>query len=564
VKDYITRLKLKYDPFDPAAASRNFFTGADRNQLLQDLLDLALEQELLATLIGPLGSGKSTLAREFARRLGNDAVCLTVQATLFMNQNQFLDALGKQLPKHRHIGAMPSTSASAARLCELAADLDMEAQALVIVIDDAHELAAEVLELLGDVYRRSGRARVRVLLLGERPLLNLVETTLPADCRDDLRYFDLPAFTVEDTRDYIEFKLVHAGMGGPLPLAGGVIGRIHNTAAGIPAAINALAVEALDPEAVPAIDDFDQDTHFISATASPEFTRRDFTQIDLDMSEPPPEKPREPKSAATPVPARLELGMVLRELYANQRYWIATALLIAVMFITVAIWDTEDNTVTADIAGAEAVSVNRIVLPAPVPSAAANLAYAADPTPKSGPEVTGATTTVTTSPPPRSEPAAATATITGTDSPVASAAAPEPVAAPKPSSPPKAIADSGATPALKSAPTKTAATPAVGITAYEQKLLAQPARNYTIQLLGSHTEASVQRFITTNAIAGEPGYFETRHQDKPWFVAVTGSFSDRAAASAAIARLPESIRKLQPWVRPLSDIQGDIHQLRKL
>ncbi|MBT8146983.1 MAG: SPOR domain-containing protein, partial [Gammaproteobacteria bacterium] len=96
----------------------------------------------------------------------------------------------------------------------------------------------------------------------------------------------------------------------------------------------------------------------------------------------------------------------------------------------------------------------------------------------------------------------------------------------------------------------------------EQTLLAKSPDSYTLQLLGSHSEASVKQFIASNRAAAELSYFESRHEDRPWFVVVHGSYSDRSAAREAIDRLPPVLRELQPWARNLSDIQADIRSHR--
>ena len=79
--------------------------------------------------------------------------------------------------------------------------------------------------------------------------------------------------------------------------------------------------------------------------------------------------------------------------------------------------------------------------------------------------------------------------------------------------------------------------------------------------MGSRSESSVQEFVQYEADFDNSGYFETRFQDRPWFVVVLGNFEERNAAVEAIDDLPQSLRTLQPWIRTLGDIQSDIRRL---
>jgi hypothetical protein len=129
---------LSYDPFAAAEKSRTFFTGGGRQELLQRLLEQAHFGAPLSMVCGSLGSGKTTLAREFRACFTDEALCVPVQATLFMNQHQFLDALLEQLP----IGASsPEPAAIVDDLIRFAEKLYLNAKTLVIIVDDAHELA---------------------------------------------------------------------------------------------------------------------------------------------------------------------------------------------------------------------------------------------------------------------------------------------------------------------------------------------------------------------------------------------------------------------------------------
>jgi septal ring-binding cell division protein DamX len=70
----------------------------------------------------------------------------------------------------------------------------------------------------------------------------------------------------------------------------------------------------------------------------------------------------------------------------------------------------------------------------------------------------------------------------------------------------------------------------------------------------------VQTFIQQNNGAEDLFFFETRYQDRPWFVVVYGNYPNRSAARQAIEQLPQPLKDLQPWARSLADIQSDIRR----
>ena len=82
-----------------------------------------------------------------------------------------------------------------------------------------------------------------------------------------------------------------------------------------------------------------------------------------------------------------------------------------------------------------------------------------------------------------------------------------------------------------------------------------------MQLLASHSEASVIEFIVKLGIDHPAGYFETRYQSKPWFVAVLAPFDDRSEAMGIISSLPAKLHPNEPWIRSVAGIQTDIRKL---
>ncbi len=96
---------------------------------------------------------------------------------------------------------------------------------------------------------------------------------------------------------------------------------------------------------------------------------------------------------------------------------------------------------------------------------------------------------------------------------------------------------------------------------FVERLLQASPENYAVQLLASHSEANIKKFVAELSGNQAAGYFETRYQGKPWFVAVLAVFDDRAQASRAIASMPAKLRSNEPWIRSVAGIQTDIRAL---
>jgi DamX protein len=78
-----------------------------------------------------------------------------------------------------------------------------------------------------------------------------------------------------------------------------------------------------------------------------------------------------------------------------------------------------------------------------------------------------------------------------------------------------------------------------------------------LQLTAAHHEAGVRAFIERHGLAGRAVYFRSRHEGRPWFCVLYGTFRDEAAARAARDRLPAGLRPEETWLRSLRSIQRD-------
>ena len=90
----------------------------------------------------------------------------------------------------------------------------------------------------------------------------------------------------------------------------------------------------------------------------------------------------------------------------------------------------------------------------------------------------------------------------------------------------------------------------------EQALLASES-GYIVQLLGSHSSTGAETFRDQwqSQVTGTLYRYQTTYKGKDWFVVVSGVYSSRAEARAAVNAMPSSLRKQSPWVRPVEDVQ---------
>jgi len=89
-------------------------------------------------------------------------------------------------------------------------------------------------------------------------------------------------------------------------------------------------------------------------------------------------------------------------------------------------------------------------------------------------------------------------------------------------------------------------------------LLAQDPGHYTVQLTGTHDRQAALSFIRNHALKDKAAWFRTRYKDRDWYVVVTGAYSKREKAQAAIRTLPAGLKRQGPWPRTFASIQASV------
>lgn len=534
---YTQWLNLDFDPFAPGSKSRDFYCSGHRQHLLDQIVEFSLYSNAMIAVTGPLGAGKTTLARNFSDRFADEAVCVRVAATMFMNQNQFLESLQDALSFKPVAGSDIADAID--QVCQYAAELDLEARSLILIIDDAHELSAEVLQLLTKLLESCVDSSIHALLFGENQLDSLLQSTLSAEAQERLAVFPLDGFASDETLEYIRFKLATAGFTKELPISGGIVGDIYNSSQGMPGAINSLTVSALNAAAPASEPDEFADVGPIYSGDRIE-QLEEYGEIEsLSAYDRDEEEDERVVERSAPV------------WIANMqpKYWAAAATLVVLLTVTLLFWDTAPSEVeTMPIAVAVTPNAQDIEVAS---QAQAGLVAAPGELLTTRDLVAEAEEVVTT------EVASLEDSVRAEPEDVAPAEALVASSAPVPEITEPVAAAAPVVEALEVEETAVLAT----ASPFVERLLEASPGNYAVQLLASHSEANISRFVAELGGSQPAGYFETRFQGKPWFVAVLAVFEDRDQASRAIDSMPAKLRSNEPWIRSVASIQTDIRAL---
>ena len=90
-------------------------------------------------------------------------------------------------------------------------------------------------------------------------------------------------------------------------------------------------------------------------------------------------------------------------------------------------------------------------------------------------------------------------------------------------------------------------------------LMGQKSTDYTLQLMATHDEKLMQKYLGKYQFTEPVAYFAFQRDGKQWYAAVYGSYAEKSQAQNAVASLPAGVGKNPPWIRQF----GGIHKLMK-
>ncbi len=254
---YAQHFGLGQDPFSIAPDPRFLFmSGRHREALAHLTFGVANPQSPtgqtsggFVLLTGDIGTGKTTICRCFLAQLPQGC-----QVAYIFNPKlsvlELLQSIGEEfhITPPSHAGAEPSAKAHIDALNVFLLRSHAAGHSCVLIIDEAQNLQADVLEQLRLLtnLETNERKLLQIVLIGQpelRTMLNRPE--LEQLAQRVVARFHLDALTGAETAQYIAHRLAVAGHSGPPPFDGQAIRRIHHLARGVPRRINLLCGRAL-------------------------------------------------------------------------------------------------------------------------------------------------------------------------------------------------------------------------------------------------------------------------------------------------------------------------------
>lgn len=89
----------------------------------------------------------------------------------------------------------------------------------------------------------------------------------------------------------------------------------------------------------------------------------------------------------------------------------------------------------------------------------------------------------------------------------------------------------------------------------EQWIMNQSSDHYTIQIIATSNEATLQRFINEHNLQDSAVYYRTQRNGGNWFTLIQGNFKSLSLAKNAIKKLVLPLQLEEPWIKPIAGIQ---------
>ena len=246
---YVPFFGLAQAPFSIAPDPRFLFMSERHREALAHLVYGVQGGGGFVLLSGEIGAGKTTVVRCFLEQIPSDC-----NVAYIFNPKLTAGELVQSVCDEFHVrvqarfGTTPSIKDSVDALNRFLLDAHAAGRSNVLVIDEAQQLAPDVLEQLRLLtnLETDKRKLLQIVLVGQPELRSMLAGPgLEQLAQRVIARFHLGALSRAETAQYVAHRLAIAGLSRPSPFEPDSLRRIHRISRGVPRRINLLCDRAL-------------------------------------------------------------------------------------------------------------------------------------------------------------------------------------------------------------------------------------------------------------------------------------------------------------------------------
>jgi len=228
------------NPFNLSPDPAFLYRSSQHEEALANLIYGVQSRKGFIVLTGEVGTGKTTMLECLREYLESQYIEFAFLFNSRINSQQFFEMIAYDLDLRCE---RTSKTGVLFALNNLLIQQMNEGRTTVLIVDEAHNLDWEVLEeirLLGNLENRKGKL-LQIILAGQPEFDRKLDAPNLRQLKQRIVLrFNLKPFSLEETAEYIDSRLVKVGLAEQTVFPDALITEIHTRSRGIPRVINGI------------------------------------------------------------------------------------------------------------------------------------------------------------------------------------------------------------------------------------------------------------------------------------------------------------------------------------